>query len=285
MKDFVAYINGRFVHTARARVSALDRGLLYGDGLFETLRIYRGMPFALDAHLRRIRASGRRIGLTVPGAAKFWEGIIRDLLRRNRVGAADIALRLTVTRGVGGDGLLPPSRVKPTILITLRSLDPDLPRLSKRGVRVTLLPFHPGIGALLAGVKTVDYLTALIGKQLARRRGAYEGIYCTPVGQILEGTTSNIFIVRRRSLLTPPLAAGILPGVTRHLVMGLAVRLGLSVRERVLTTRDLETADEAFLTSTAIEILPIRSLDQRRIGDELRPVTRQLQTTFSGCHP
>lgn len=285
MKAPIVYLSGRFCLTSRARISALDRGFLYGDGLFETIRIYRGIPFALRAHLNRMRKGARRIGLAIPGSQESWEKILRGLLRRNRLTGADIAARITVTRGAGGDGLLPPRRVRPTTLVTLRPLDPNLRVLRERGIQIAFLPFHPGIGGFLNGVKTVDYVTALVGKRLARSQGAYEGVYCTPAGEILEGTTSNIFIVRDKRLFTPPLAAGVLPGVTRSLVMQHAKRIGYPVQELRLTKSDLETADEAFLTATTIEILPIRVVGRRRIGGQKRPVIRDLQQAFTEGHP
>ena len=285
VRSTIVYLNGRYLPASRAQVSAFDRGFLYGDGLFETVRIYRGIPFALDAHLKRMRASGRRIGLVIPHHARIWNGIIRELLRRNRLLASNTAVRLTVIRGIGGEGLLPPRRVHPTVLLTLRRLDPEIPHLQERGVAVVLLPFHPGIGAFLAGVKTVDYLTASIAKRIARRRGAYEGVYCTPNGEILEGTTSNIFIVRGRSVLTPRLASGVLPGVTRSLVLKIAASEGFRAHEQRIKIEDLKKAEEAFLTASTIEILPIRSVENRRVGNRTWPTTRQLQKAFADHRP
>ncbi|MGH7857706.1 MAG: aminotransferase class IV, partial [Candidatus Binatia bacterium] len=154
----IVWLNGRFLPASRARVSALDRGLLYGDGIFDTVRSYDGRPFALDAHLRRLRRTARRLDLVFPGDAHAWERRIVELLRRNDL--TDAAVRLTLTRGAAGEGLLPPSRVRPTLLLTARRLHPSLPALRKKGVGVVLLPFHPGLAGLLAGQKTVDYLTA-----------------------------------------------------------------------------------------------------------------------------
>lgn len=278
----IVYLNGRFLPEARARVSALDRGLLFGDGLFETMRSYRGRPFALAAHLDRLRRAALHIHLSVRGNDAWWESRMVGLLRRNRLD--DAAVRLTITRGDAGDGLLPPRRAKPTVLMTTRRLDPRIPALQRRGVRVVVLPFHPGLGGFLAGRKTIDYLTALVGKTIARRRGAFEGIYSTPEGELLEGTTSNLFLVKGRRLVTPPLRRGVLPGITRGIVLRLARRAGLETAERPVTRRDLGSADEAFLTATTIEILPIQAVDQRRIGVADRPVTRRLQELFGDLH-
>jgi branched-chain amino acid aminotransferase len=284
VRPSIVYLNGRFLLATEARISVLDRGLLYGDGLFETVRIYQGSPFLLGAHLRRIRAGGRRIELTIPGGVEFWRRRIRELLRRSGSDGAHAAVRLTVTRGLGGEWLLPPRRIRPTTLLTQRPLDPNLPRLKSVGVRVVLLPFHPGLGGFLSGLKTIDYLTAMVGKQIARRRKAYEGIYSTEAGEVLEGTTSNLFVVYGRSVLTPPLQRGVLPGVTRGLVMRMAEKEGFRVSEERLSKRDLEGADEAFLTASTIEILPIRWLGRQQIGNGTNRVTRRLQELFQRLH-
>lgn len=276
----IVYLNGRFVAARAARVSALDRGLLYGDGLFETVRTYRGRPFALDRHFDRLAAGAHAIALPLPFDERRCRRIISGLLRRNPSLAGEAAVRLTVTRGPGGDWLLPPARPKPTVLATLRPPDPRLPRLRRRGVKVVVLPFHPGFGGLLAPVKTVDYLTAQVGKALARRRGAFEGIYSSPSGEIFEGTTSNLFVVRRRSLVTPPVGRGIRPGVTREIVIGLAGRAGVRVEERRLGAKDLLTAEEAFLTATTIEVLPIRAVGAARLP-VIDGITRLLQQGYT----
>lgn len=277
-RSAVVWLNGRFLQASRARVSALDRGLLYGDGIFDTVRAYDGRPFALEAHLRRLRRTGRRLGLVFPDDASVWERRIVELLRRNHL--EDAAVRLTLTRGSGGEGLLPPKRIRPTLLLTARGLDPAFAALQKTGVSVVLLPFHPGLAGLLAGQKTVDYLTAMIGKKMARRRGAFEGIYTAPSGEVFEGTTSNLFLVIGRTLLTPPLRSGVLPGITRALVMRLAREAGLTVRERRLFRADLGRAREAFLTASTIEIMPIRQIDGRRIAATVGPVTGRIQKLF-----
>ena len=273
----VVYRNGRFLPAREATVSALDRGLLYGDGLFETILVRAGKPVALAAHLERLRQSARALRLPVPDDDETWRRRVTALVRRNGLERDDAAVRLTLTRGIGGDGLLPPARPRPTVLLTVRPLDPALPRLRRRGVRVELLPFHPGLAGLLAGVKTTDYLTAMIGKQRARRAGAFEGIYTGGGGEVFEGTTSNLFVVRRGRLATPPLAAGILPGVTRAQVLRIAREEGIAVVERRLRRADLLGADEAFLTASTIGVLPIRAVGRHRLRRHPGPVTSQIQ--------
>ncbi len=271
------FLNGRLVAAQAAKVSAFDRGLLYGDGIFETVRLYAGEPFALEEHLQRMRRAAERIRLPLPEPAAWWRRAIASLVRRNGLGDRDGSVRITVTRGVGGEGLLPARRAARTILISARPLPRSLLRWQRDGVGVILLPFHAGLGGYLAGLKTTDYLTAALGKWMARERGAFEGIYQTRAGEILEGTTSNVFVVRDGRLETPPLARGVLAGITRARVLRLARSAALRPREARLRARDLLAADEAFLTASTIGIVPIRHVDDHRVGGRGYPVTRRLQ--------
>ena len=276
----IVFLDGRFVSSAKARVSPLDRGFLYGDGLFETIRIYSGEPFALEQHLRRLKAAGRRIQLPIPHTVRWWRETTVELLGRSGLRGRDAAVRITITRGVGGDGLLLPRKPRPTLLMFARPLPSDLETLKRRGVKVTLLDFHPGVRGLLEGLKTTDYLTAALGKTLARARGAFEGIYRTKAGEILEGTTSNVFTVQDGCLVTPGVPRGVLPGTTRDRVLSLARGAGIPIREGRLSVSGLLKADEAFLTASTIEIVPIVLVDDARIGLGEIPITRVLQDLY-----
>jgi branched-chain amino acid aminotransferase len=200
-------------------------------------------------------------------------------LQRNRLGSRDAVVRITVTRGAGGDGLVPPRRIRPTVLVIARSLPRAVSKWQHAGVPVVLLPFHPGLGGLLGGIKTTDYLTALVGKSLAREHGAFEGIYQTPSGEVLEGTTSNVFLVSGRRVETPPVSRGILPGITRERVLSLARRNGFTVRERTIRASELRRAEAAFLTASTIEVMPIRSVDGRPLRGD-RSVVEALHEIF-----
>lgn len=273
------WLNGRLVAAARARVSALDRGLLHGDGLYETWRTYGGEPFAVAAHLRRLAAAARRLSLPVPGDAALWVRRSRLLVRRNRL--ADAAVRLTITRGDAGEAIVPERRATPTVLLLVRPLPADLVRRQRDGVGAARLPFPRDASAPWGGLKLLGHASAVAGRMLAASRRADEGLYVTAAGEITEGTTCNVFAVVRGSVLTPPLDAGILPGVTRALVLALARRAGLAVRETPLTKRVVAAADELFLTASTIEILPVVRLDGRRVGGGTPgPVTRALQARY-----
>lgn len=276
----LVWLNGRVVPAAQARVSALDRGFLHGDGLYETWRTYGGVPFAVAAHLRRLAAAARRMELPVPGTAALWERRSRLLLRRN--GLTDAAVRLTITRGGDGSGVVPERPARPTVLLLVRPLPRDLARRQREGIRAVRLPFPRDASPPWGGLKLLGHASAVVGRLVAARRGADEGLYVDATGAVTEGTTANVFAVIGGTLLTPPLSAGILAGVTRGLVLRVARRAGIAVREEPLGPRALGAARELFLTSSTIEVLPVVRLDGRRVGAGTPgPVTRVLQAGFA----
>jgi D-amino acid aminotransferase len=278
----LVWLNGRLLDARQARVSALDRGLLHGDGLYDTWRTYAGVPFATAAHLRRLAASARRLGFPSPGDPRRWHERARRLVARNGLG--DAAVRLTMTRGATGDALLPTRAGPPTLLLTVRPIPADLARRQARGIACVLLPFPRDAAFPWGTMKLVGHMSAVIGRRQAQRRGAGEGLYVTRDGEVTEGTTSNLFVVERGVLLTPPRQSGVLGGVTRDLVLGLARRLGLTVREEPLRTARLRRAAEVFVTASTIEVLPVVRLDGRRVGSGTPgTVTRRLQEAY-GAH-
>ena len=269
-------INGRFVSAQQARISVFDRGLLYGDGLFETLRAYRGRPFALHEHLARLQASADFLGLVVP--RRPWRRDIESLLKRNGLVTTDAWVRITVTRGVGARGLLPPARPRPALITMAGTLDPAIARVQRFGARVALIPFARH--GFLAEHKVLSYLPGVLGKVMAARHEAFEGLFVNTDGYITEGTTTNVFAWRGRRLCTPPIA-GILPGLTRRLVIKLAVTDGVRVSESPLTADDLLDADEAFLSSSLVEVVPITTVNARNIGNgTVGPRTQRVQQLY-----
>jgi D-amino acid aminotransferase len=276
----LVWLNGRVVPARRALVSALDRGLLHGDGVYDTWRTYGGRPFALRAHLARLAAGARRLGLPPPGDPARWDRLTRRLVAANRL--PDAAVRLTITRGAAGDALWPVRRTRPTILLAVRPLPADLARRQSDGVAAVLLPFPRDAGPPWGALKLVGHASAILGKRLAARRGAAEGLYVTAHGEVTEATTANVFIVERGRLVTPPVDAGVLPGVTRSLVLALARRAGLPVREERLGVARVRRADECFLTASSVEIVPVIRLNGRRVADgRPGPVTRRLQAAYA----
>jgi len=276
----LVWLNGRLVPPGRARVSALDRGLLHGDGAYDTWRTYAGRPFAVAAHVRRLAAAARTLALPSPGPAAAWERRTRLLVARARL--PDAAVRLTLTRGPAGDALAPVGRARPTLLLVARPLPRNLSRRQARGVSVILLPFPRDATSPWAALKLVGHASAVAGRLAAARRRADEALYVTPQGQVTEGTTTNLFLVERGALVTPPRSAGILPGVTRALVLALARREGVAAREESVPVPRLRRAAEVFLTSSTVEIVPVVRLDGRVVGDG-RPgeLTRLLQVRYA----
>jgi branched-subunit amino acid aminotransferase/4-amino-4-deoxychorismate lyase len=276
----LVWLNGRWLAAGAARVSAFDRGLLHGDGVYDTWRTYGGAPFMVAAHLRRLAAGARALGLPTPGPATLWEKRSRLLVARSGLG--DAAVRLTLTRGAAGEALVPERRARPTILLSARRLPKHLARRQRDGVPVVLLPFARDAGAPWGGLKLVGHASAVAGRLVAARRGAAEGLYVTDDGEVTEATSANLFLVERDTLVTPPLAAGILPGVTRGLVVALARHAGLRVREQTVPVAQVRRAREIFLTAATIEILPVVRLDGHAVGDG-RPgsLTRSLQARYA----
>jgi branched-subunit amino acid aminotransferase/4-amino-4-deoxychorismate lyase len=276
----LVWLNGRLVPARLARVSALDRGLLHGDGAYDTWRTYAGRPFAVAAHVRRLTAAAHALALPSPGPAAAWERRSRLLVARVRL--PDAAVRLTLTRGPAGEALAPVRRQRPTLLLVARPLPRDLSRRQTLGDSVILLPFPRDAAPPWGALKLVGHPSAVAGRLAAARRRAGEALYVTAAGEVTEGTTTNLFLVERGGLVTPPLSAGILPGVTRALVLALARRAGVAVREESVPVARLRRAGEIFLTSSTAEIVPVVRIDGRAAaGGRPGELTRLLQARYT----
>lgn len=269
------WLNGRILRGQNARIRVTDRGLLYGDGLFETVRTYGGYPFLLAAHLARLRRSGRALGIPIPGSIAYWRRVIARVLVANRL--TDAAVRLTVTRGTAS-GLGPPKRPRPTLLLHVRPLDRGLGAAQAQGIAACLLSFDRGAAAFTAH-KTLAYLPAVLGRREAQRLGVQDGLYVTANGLVTEATTANLFVWHGNRLRTP--RTGALPGIARRVVMELARAQGWTVEERPVPRELLTNAGELFLTSSVVEVLPLVRIQNRPVGDgRPGPVTRTLQQAY-----
>lgn len=272
-------LNDELIPAASATISALDRGFLYGDGLFETVRTYRGLPFGLAQHLARLAASARAFRIPFRRDVAYWRPRITSLLRANALATTDAAVRLTVSRGAGALGLAPSKGLRPTTLLLATPVDARIDRAQARGVGVCFFPYRL-VTATLPSHKTLHYLPAVLGKMLAARVGAWEAVYLDGNDHVLEGTTSNVFLVRDGAIVTPPLH-GILPGVTRRFLAAVARRARIPLREATISRDELFTADEIFLTASTIEVLPVVRVGRRRIADgRPGPTTRRLQRGY-----
>jgi branched-subunit amino acid aminotransferase/4-amino-4-deoxychorismate lyase len=258
----LAWIDGAIVPAARARVSVFDRGFLYGDAFFETLRVKDGRLVLWRPHLRRLRASLAAFGIDPPGPG--LEEAARALLAA--AGLREGALRLVVTRGTG-EGLLPPPGLRPTVVMTLRPLPAGLARAEASGIAAVRLRFGRGLARADAGHKSIAYLGSIAGRREAARAGADDALFVESDGRVSEATAGNLLVVRRGRLRTPPPSSGCLPGVTRAVALSLARRAGLDVREEPIRAADLGRADEILVTGSVVGILPVVRLDGRPVGD------------------
>ncbi len=258
-----AWVNGRMVDEGEFCLSIRDRGFLYGDGLFETARLYKGRLFAWDEHLARLAEGCRILGIPFPG--EMISSGIEELLRC--VGEIDGSLRVTVTRGESGRGLLPPDALEPSVAIAIYRGEPYPEDAYERGFKAFFVSFPRNNLSPLVHLKTLNCLENILGRREAAAAGADEGIFLNFRGEVAEGTMSNLFVVEEeRRIVTAPLESGVLPGITRRSVMELAGELGYGVYERPLYPSDVLKAREAFLTNSLLEVMPLVALDGKPIG-------------------
>jgi branched-chain amino acid aminotransferase len=278
-------VNGQIVDQSRAVVSVFDHGFLFGEGVYETLRTYNGQPFLLDRHLRRLRNSAEMLALEVPLDNGAIDRRCRETMTAAGLGGDrdhESYIRILVTRGVGELSYDPAACPDPTVVVIAKPFVAPGAELFARGVRVALVSIvrnHPGTVNPL--IKSNNLINNALAMQEAARRGAFEGVMRNYRGELAECTQSNLFVVRAGAALTPPLASGLLPGITREFLFEVGADLGIPVREAVLRDDDLFGADEAFLTSTTREVLPIVEVDDRQIADgRPGPVTVALLDGF-----
>jgi branched-chain amino acid aminotransferase len=272
------YIDGQLHAREDARISVFDHGLLYGDGVFEGLRIYARRVFRLDAHLARLFASAKAIGLTVPLDQAALADAVRDTVRANRQETGYI--RLVVTRGDGPLGLDPTTCTRPRVIIIVADIAVYPAALYDAGVRViTAATRQVPAASVDPRIKSLNYLKNVLARLEAHAAGAAEALMLNAEGFVAECTADNVFAVRDGVVRTPPATEGALDGITRAVVRDLAVADGLVFREERLGRYDLFTADECFLSGTGAELVPMVELDARTIGDgRPGPVTRRLTT-------
>lgn len=254
-RDEVVWLDGRLVAAGEARVSAFDHGLTVGDGVFETMQVRHARPVALRRHLHRLRVSASGLGLAVPLADEDLADAARTVIRANGVDAEERArLRLTVT---GGPGPLGSDRgdAVPTVLLALAPLAPNPPSID-----LVTVPWRRNEHSAVAGLKTTSYAENVVALAAAHQRGAGEAVLANTAGDLCEGTGSNVFVVVDGQLTTPPLASGCLAGITRQLVMEL-----VAVVERSLPLGALAIAEEAFITSSTRDVMPVRHVDGRAL--------------------
>ena len=279
--DMMIWMDGDLVPAKDAKISVFDHGLLYGDGVFEGIRVYNGKIFKEKEHIVRLFQSAKACRLQVPLTADQLSEAMRDTLDANGI-TTDGYIRLVVTRGIGSLGISIYKTACPTVFIVADTISLYPAEVYVRGLHCIVSSIarnHPNTTS--PRVKSLNYLNNVMAKADAMDLGADEAIMLTVDGYVCECTGDNIFIVRDGVVLTPPPSMGILEGVTRRLVMELARRRGIEVREEVLLRHDLYVADECFGTGTAAEVVPITKIDGRDVGDgKPGPITKQLTTDF-----
>ncbi len=265
MNEPVVYLNGLFVPLSSAKVSILDRGFAYGDGLFETMRAYKGRVFRLNDHIERLVGSLRLVGIELPATEKELRCAIQQTLEKNA--CPDSILRMTVSRGEQDAGFTIDPEASPTLVIQPRPLQPLPGEWYEEGIDVALFPGSAvKISGLARQVKSCNFLSYILIREQARQKGAVEGILMDDHHRITEGTTSNIFVVKDGVLKTPELNQYILPGITRQVVLEIAVEQGIPAFEASLTSEDIFQADEVFITNSAIELVAVKKADAKTIG-------------------
>jgi branched-chain amino acid aminotransferase len=274
------YVDGELRPREAATISVFDHGLLYGDGVFEGIRIYDRRIFRLEAHLERLYESARAIALDMPLAPAEMATAVRRTVRENR--EENGYIRLIVTRGVGDLGVDPRRCERPTVIIIVTDIQVYPPPLYAAGIRViTAATRQVSHEALDPRVKSLNYLKNVLAKIDAARAGAEEAIMLNQDGFIAECSADNLFVVRGSTLLTPSPQDGALEGITRGAILSLAAEAGVDAREARLTRFDVHTASECFLTGTGAEVMPVVEVDGRRIGDGTPgPLTRRLHDAF-----
>jgi len=246
----IVWVNGKLLPPDAPAISPLDRGFLYGEGLFETMRAYQGKVFRLAQHLDRLLAGAAELNFTPPGAEAMTEAV-REGLAASRL--PDASVRLTLTPGVAGSS--------PTLVVLVRPLSLPPPERYASGCLAVSVPAAQVGETSLRRIKSLNYLDKLLAQRAAAQKGAHEAIFVDPDGCVVEGAMRNIFAVIAGQLVTPPLSRSFLPGITRAAVLEVAEKENIPHTERELPLTELYTADECFLTSSLAEILPIASLD------------------------
>ncbi len=274
------YINGSYFSEADAKISVFDHGLLYGDGIFEGIRIYNNRVFKLVEHVERLYYSAKAIALTIPMTQEEMIRAVVETCKANNL--SDGYIRLVVTRGEGTLGLGPDRCKKAQVIIIASTIQLYPEELYTKGMSIiTVATTRNHHNAINPAIKSLNYLNNILAKIEANNAGVQEAIMLNSQGYVAECTGDNIFLVKRNQLITPPLSAGALYGITRGTVLDLAREAGLEVSEPDVTRYDVYNADECFLTGSAAELIPVTKVDGRQIGEGTPgPVFKKLLSLF-----
>jgi branched-chain amino acid aminotransferase len=279
-KELHVYIDGAYYLKSQAKISVYDHGLLYGDGVFEGIRAYNGTVFKLKEHINRLYHSAHALMLKIPlTKEEMTQGVV-ETLRKNSL--RDAYIRLVVTRGVGDLGLDPRKCPKPSVIIITDTISIMSSEAKEKGIStmITWVRRNP-VDATSHEIKSLNYLNSVLAKMEATANGVDEAICLDKNGYVAEGVGENLFIVKDGKIFTPPSSTGALAGITAQLAKKYAKNLGYDVTEANITPFQLFTADEVFFTGTAAEVVPIREVNRRLIGNgSPGPVTKKLMAAF-----
>jgi branched-chain amino acid aminotransferase len=280
MSELVVYVDGKYYPKSEAKISVYDHGFLYGDGVFEGIREYNGVVFKLKEHVDRLYRSAHATTLNIPLTRDEMIQTVVETLRKNKM--KDAYIRLIVSRGVGDLGLDPRKCPKPTIIIITDTINIRAGNAKETGV-TTMFSWvrRNPVDATTHEIKSLNYLNSVLAKIEANACGVDEAICLESSGCIAEGVGENVFIVKNGELLTPPTSTGALAGITAEVVEKLAAKLRIKLTVTNLTPFMMFTADEAFFTGTAMEMVPIREVNKRTIGTgKPGPITKKLMAEF-----
>jgi len=280
MKNQIIYLNGNYVGKEDAVISIYDHGFLYGDGVFEGIRAYEGNVFKLTEHIKRLYESAHSIMLEIPHQKEEMADIIIETIRKNKLESAYI--RVVVSRGAGDLGLDPRSCSTPTVIVIAEELAIYANDLYERGLKLASVGYRRSSPDVLnPQVKSLNYLNNILVKLSSMQSHADEALILNNQGFVTEGSADNIFIVKNGVIKTPPIYLGALEGITRNAIIDIAKEQGYLVEEVPFTLHDVYTADEVFLTGTAAEVIPVVSVDNRKIGSGYPDViTKDLLNAF-----
>jgi branched-chain amino acid aminotransferase len=278
------FINGKLVIENRAGVPVRDRGFLYGDGLFETLRSYNGFIFMMDAHLQRLFHSLKILKYNLTFDKKYVKESLRRTIDKNNLGKKDAYIKIIVTRGIHDRELYFSKKYKPNLIIIADSLIPYPDDDYTKGISIISSSIRrPGAGSPIYSHKLLNYFENIFAKDEAHHNSAQEAIFLTRDYLVLEGASSNIFFVNRNTVYTPPLTQNILPGITREVVLNICKENGIRVRQKKVHYRDIINADEVFKTSSIAGIVPVRKIDHFVITGEIPgKITTKLMELYIG---
>lgn len=273
------YLNNKLVPRDKALISVFDHGFLYGDGIYETLRAYNGVAFKFDEHIERLYRSAGMIGLKIPMSSADIKNAVYKTIKANKFKEAFI--RINISRGVGPIGLDPRLCPEPTFVIICNPFKDYPEQYYEKGVKVVIVNVRRNFkNALNPMIKSLNFLNNVLANIEGMKEDAHEAIMLNYKGYIAEGTTSNIFFIKNKTLFTPELEVGILDGITRRIILNLADEAGMKLSEGRFIPDDVYDADEVFISSTTREIMPVTTIDDIKIGSKTGRITKALLAAY-----